>query len=350
MRKTTVTGKLAAGLIVMVILFAAIGGGAAWLEQRSSRKALSQDLTTAEESSVERVENTVFLNDRDYVYDHRIESFLFIGTDGSGSRTDEKYEGSMADFLLLMVLDYTDDSCGCLQIDRNTITDVYMLDDADEMFSSREMQICVANMYGTNPDAGAGNTVEAVRNLLGELPAIDGYYVMNMGDIGKLNSAVGGVEVTVQDDMTAADPGLTAGAKITLNDRQAESFVRARMSLADSKNESRMGRQTQYMTGLFEKVRTHTLENPGYGLELFDTLRNCAVTNMTGKDFSRIARMLLKGRDKGILRLKGQTKVGRVLDDGQEHEEFYPDPASVLSTMTELFTLIPEEDKPVEEE
>lgn len=342
MKNTIVTGKLIAGLAAIALLFAAIWGGTAWIEQRNSLEEAGRELTTAEESAVETAENTVFLDDRDYVYDHRIETFLFIGTDNSGSKDEDRYEGHMADFLLLMVLDYTDDSCGSIQIDRNTITDVYMLDDADEMFSSREMQICVANMYGTTPDVSARNTVEAVKNLLGELSAIDGYYVMNMGDIGALNHAVGGVEVTVKDDMTVLDPGLTAGAKVNLSDTQAESFVRGRMSLSDATNEARMGRQTQYMSGLFEKIRTHTMENPGYGLELFDTLRSCAVTNMTGKDFSRIARMLLKGRDKGILRIKGKTMTGRVLDDGQEHEEFYADPSSILDTMTELFTLAPQ--------
>lgn len=344
MKKSPDLAKVIAGIAAVILLVIVIGGGGAWFDRRESRSAQARESSTEEESAVEAQESSVYLDEQVYTYDHRIETFLFIGTDNSGAGEGEKYSGRMADFLLLMVLDHTDDTVGCLQIDRNTITTVYMLDDNDEIFTNRDMQICVANMYGSRPEVSAENTAEAVKYFLGDLERIDGYYIMNMGDIRTLNRVVGGVEITVQEDMTAVDPAFTVGAKLTLSDEQAERFVRSRMSLADSTNENRMGRQTQYMSALFDKVRAHTASNPGYGLELFENLRSCAVTNMTGMDFSRIARMLLKGRDKGILRLKGETKVGRVLDDGQEHEEFYPEMESVIDIMTELFTLVPEDE------
>ena len=50
--------------------------------------------------------------------------------------------------------------------------------------------------------------------------------------------------------------------------------------------------------------------------------------------------MLLKGQDKGILTISGKTKVGRVLDDGEEHEEFYADPSSIRDVMTQLYSLV----------
>ena len=62
---------------------------------------------------------------------------------------------------------------------------------------------------------------------------------------------------------------------------------------------------------------------------------------MNGMDFSRIARMLLDGEDKGILKIEGESKLGTVLNDGLEHEEFYADLTSVRDVMTDLFSLVP---------
>jgi hypothetical protein len=112
------------------------------------------------------------------------------------------------------------------------------------------------------------------------------------------------------------------------------------MSLANATNKARMGRQKQYMSGLFQSAREKTRENPGFGMKLWEVMRNAKVSNMNGNDFSRICQMLLKGQDKGILTISGKTKVGRVLDDGEEHEEFYPDPSSIRDVMTQLYSLV----------
>ena len=350
MRHSPDSKKIIAGIIALALAVAAIFAATAWYErrdQRRDRRAIEKEMEDSDlpANTTFGEENTVFLDGQLYGFDHRLQSFLFIGTDNAGSSGQgETYSGDMSDFLLLMVLDYTDDSYGCIQIDRNTITRVNQLDDKGEFLAYRDMQICVANAYGTNKQMGAENTVKAVKYLLGELYNIDGYFVMGMGDIGALNSAVGGVQVTVPQDMTSVDGTMTKGATITLDDRQAETFVRSRMSLGDSTNAARMTRQNQYMAGVFSQIRSHTKENPGFGLKLFDDLYSTADTTMTGKDFSRIARMLLSGRDKGILRLKGETKTGKVLDDGQEHEEFYPEETSILEIMQNLYSLQPVEE------
>jgi anionic cell wall polymer biosynthesis LytR-Cps2A-Psr (LCP) family protein len=186
----------------------------------------------------------------------------------------------------------------------------------------------------------AENTVHAVRDYLG-LDRIDGYFEMSMDDIGQLNRAVGGVQVTVEDDMENADPALTKGKTLVLDDKQAAAFLRARMNVGAGTNAERMARQRQYMASFFEKVRTETMKDPGFGLALWDMLKSAAVTNMNGNDFSRIAQMLLKGTNKGMHTVTGTTVLGSLLQDGQEHEEFYTDPQALRKEMISLFSLIP---------
>ena len=338
-RKRGIAVRLAAVFLTIVVLAAA-----AMLYER--HKDRESNMEEAEDSTLWTSANTVYLDGETYGFDHRIESYLFVGTDNSGNEEAEgdDYHGAMADFLLLLVLDHTDDTYGCVQIDRNTVTEVYIPDAAGKVIDLRECQICVSHWYGSDSMMSAQNTESSVRFLLGELDNIDGVYVMNMDDIGMLNHAVGGVELTISEDLTEADPGFEKDRTLTLTDEQAERFVRARMSVGEGTNQERMTRQKEYMDALLDKVKKNAEKDPEFAAALWNDLREAAVTDMSGNDFSRIAQMFLRGEDKGIISIAGQTETGTILGDGEEHEEFYPDPVSIRDAMAELYSLIPLEE------
>ena len=285
--------------------------------------------------------NVLWIGEDVYGYDDRIETFLFVGTDASGNETGtgKDYRGTLADVLILMVIDHTDDTYGFLQIDRNTITTVSMIDQNGEDQGGSEEQICTAHWYGSNPEEGAENTVEAVKSVVGDIDDIDGYYVLNMDQLGVLNASVGGVEVTIEEDMTAVDPDFRKGKTIKLSNDQAEKYIRARMALEDDTNASRMRHQRAYMEGYSSKALKKLKEDPSFINDLWDSLQEVAVTDMKGKDVSRIAEALRSDESKGILSYQGETKLGHLLQDGKEHEEFYPSEESVVEVLTKLFSL-----------
>ena len=342
MRKKRTYGKIIAAAAALALLIGAILYGTALVE-RIQQGGREKELLAEREKlrpSQWTEANTVALEGELYGFDHRIETFLFVGTDLSGNSEPEEYRGAMADFLLLMVLDHTDNTYGYLQIDRNTITDVRELDKDGQEITSRDLQICTAHWYGRNPEMAAENTVDAVRRYLGGLARIDGYYVLNVEDAGKLNSAVGGVEVTIGDDLSALDPAMTKGRTLKLSDKQARIFLQARQNVGEGTNAERMGRQRQYMAAFFNRVKEKTKENPEFGLEVWNRLKDAGRTDMNGNDFSRIAKKILKGEDKGIRTVRGETALGTVLEDGELHEEFYADEASKREEMCELFSLV----------
>lgn len=348
MKKRAISGRMVVAAALIAALIVAIVCASVLLErgQQRDRERELQVQSEALKASMWTDENLVDIGDKLYGFDHRLETFLFVGTDnsGSGNSDPEDFRGPMADFLLLMVLDHTKNTIGYLQIDRNTVTDVDELDESGDVIDTRELQICTAHWYGRDPEMCAENTVNAVKSYLGDLENIDGYFVINMDDIGRLNHTVGGVEVTIEDDMDAADATLAKGKTLVLDDEQAEHFLRARTNVEGSKNAERMKRQRQYMTSFFEKVKEKTMENPKFGIDLWDMLKDVSVSNMNGNDFSRIAQKLLKGENKGIRTIKGETVLGYILEDGVEHEEFYPDVDSLRDEMVELFSLVPVED------
>ena len=328
-------------VIVMTLLLAAVLGGTVILEkmeQRDQEKKLQQEAETLK-ASPWTDQNTLELDGKRYGFDHRLETYLFIGTDDSGSADPDNYRGPMADFLLLMVMDHTDNTIAYLQIDRNTVTDVRELRKDGTEITSRKLQICTAHWYGRNPEMAAENTVYAVQKYLGGLPKIDGYFVMSMHDVGSLNHAVGGVKVTILDALEDSDPSLRQGETLVLSDEQAERFIRARMSVGSGTNAERMARQRQFMNSLFATVKEKAADNPAFSLELWDTLKGVAVSNMNGNNFSRIAQKLLKGTDKGLFTIRGESVQGYVLGDGQPHEEFYAGDGAVREAMTDLFSL-----------
>lgn len=338
MKKKTVLAAVSLALVLLAVFV----GSAVW--EKEQQRKLEKELQARQQALRESpwtAENTVRISGNRYGFDHRLETFLFIGTDASGNSDPDDFRGPMADYLLLMVLDHTENTIGFLQIDRNTVTDVRELTWEGEEITSRELQICTAHWYGRNPEMAAENTVYAVRQLLGGLEKIDGYFVMNFADISQLNHAVEGVEVTVEDDLDQGDPALKKGETLTLSDSQAAWFLRARTGVGEETNAERMARQRQYMASFFRKVKEKTMENPKFGLEMWNTLKDCALSNMNGNVFSRIAQKLLKGEDKGICTIPGKTTLGYVLQDGVEHEEFYADEDGLLDVMRDLFSLVP---------
>lgn len=339
--------KIWIGAAALITAIALITVGTRIADRRMRLRELEQQGDTGATASaaapaVNRADVT--LEGKSYRIDHRTESFLFIGTDSSGNEEGEgaSYYGTMADYILLMVLDYTDDSYGCIQINRNTMTDVDELDGEGLTVATRELPIFTAHWYGANKEMSAQNTVKAVSHLLGDLSAIRGYYILNMKDIRLMNSAVGGVTLTMEEDHTDIDPAMVKGAAITLTDQQAEGFVRARMSLREPTNEARNLRQRQYMEQFFAQAADRSMRDPRFATKLWDTLKSSAMTNLNGNAFSRIAEMFLNGSDKGILIPEGENRLGTALEDGEVHEQFYIDPSSLSRIMVNLYSLKPE--------
>ena len=116
------------------------------------------------------------------------------------------------------------------------------------------MQICLAHAYGNTVEKNDANTREAVAEWLGGI-RIDYTVSMGMDGIGRINHLLGGVTVTVEDDMTAFDPAFYPGNTVRLTDEQAFLFCHSRQRVGDGRNTSRMHRQK-----LFMESAAHTVQ------------------------------------------------------------------------------------------
>ncbi len=191
-------------------------------------------------------------------------------------------KGGQADFLLLLAIDHTDQVIHQLQIDRDTMTDVITLGVFGNEAGTRVQQICLAHAFGLTPEDNARYTVKAVENLLDGIE-IDGYYMIDYSGVPALNDALGGVPVKIEFDMTSVNPEWEKGKTVTLHGKDAETFVRSRMTIGAGTNEERMVRQSEYMRNAISQMNKRIKADPSFAEALVEELQNLSVTNMTTK-------------------------------------------------------------------
>ena len=191
-------------------------------------------------------------------------------------------EGGQADFLMLLAIDHTDQKIYRFQIERDTMAEIDILGVFGNEVGTRTEQICLAHSFGATPEENAKYTMRAVERLLGGL-SIDSYYMIDYTAMDDLADALGGIPVTVPDNMTSVNPAWTKGSKITLMGKDAENFVRIRKTIGQGTNKERMVRQDVFMTSAIAVMKQKTAEDLSFGEELLKKLQKLSVTNMTQK-------------------------------------------------------------------
>lgn len=289
---------------------------------------------------------SIKLHKKTWKFAHPVQTYLFIGTDKSGNEDaeGEEYHGSMADALMLVVVDEEEKAYGILQLNRDTITEVPMLLQDGSANASAQMQLCTAHWYGKDKAASCDNTVETVSKMLGGLP-IDGYYALKMDAMPLLNHEVGGVTVTLEDDMTKLDPAMKKGTTLTLTDRQAELLMQSRYTMEDDRNTQRMRRQQIFLKAFMKKIKKQNAGDINATVKLYDRLRPYATTDIKMNDLTALLKDMQGYTDKGIITIDGTSKIGEKLHDGKKHWEFYMDEDSLETSMKQLYPLVQEKGK-----
>ena len=194
-----------------------------------------------------------------------LETVLFMGLDKYEAPVNEMgyLNDQQCDFLLLFVIDEKQQVCDVIHLNRDTMTEIRRLGVGGRESGKFIGQLCLSHTYGSGGSDSCLNTTKAVSKLLKGVP-IDHYVAMTMEGVGALNDIVGGVTVTVPDDMSKVDSELRAGAEVTLHGEQALVFVRSRMDVGDGSNLSRMERQRIYLKALYEKLLDCVRNDEGF--------------------------------------------------------------------------------------
>lgn len=277
--------------------------------------------------------NVLRYNGGRYLKNDAIETVLLMGLDRFGDQPADSVDAQQADMLLLLILDRNSGTCTPLHINRDTMCTIYQLDAMGEPFMPLNGQICLAHAYGSGGRDSCRNQVRAVSELLYDTP-IDHYASVTMDAVGIINNLVGGVTVTVLDDLSALDSALVQGETVTLQGDQALTYVRARMGLADPTNLNRMKRQQQYLTALQQKFTQDLAENDDLSRQIVTAVSDDMVSDFTVNSLNSFVDMATTYTFTPIREIAGEAVYSE-----DRSPEFYADEDALYQTVVDLFYL-----------
>lgn len=265
-----------------------------------------------------------------YEYNEDIMTFLVMGIDKDSQVRESrgKTDGGQADALFLVILNPDDQGIRILAINRDTMTDIEMYGYGQ----TAHAQIANQHGFGDGKELSCELTVKAVSRLLYDLP-IHGYAAINMSAIPKLNDAVGGVTVTVPEDLAWINRGWTRGAEVTLKGQDAYDYVHYRDINEFESARGRLARQKAYLTEFINNARAAVKKDITLPLTLYGELSKYMVTDVTVDELAYLAGEVLDYHLEGdpVYTMEGTTRMG------EKHEEFYPDEEALKGLMIELF-------------
>lgn len=316
--------KLMRGLAVALLAVFLLTGAFLLLELWEKRQSIFPE---------QKTENTVYeYNGVEYVKNEDVESFLILGLDKfeDAINNDSYNNDQRADFLMLLVFDNSEKKFTAVHLNRDTMVNMNVLGVAGQKIGTVNKQLALAHTYGNGRDVSCRNTADAVSELLNGVK-VNHYLSITMDAVPILNDLLGGVEVTVLDDFSGIDDTLIKGETVTLHGDHALTYVRERYGLEDSSNSTRMVRQRQYMTAVYDKAMLKIENDDNFVIEASSKLADYIVSDRSVNQLQEIAKKLSQYKFTEIETLEGES----VVKDGLM--EFRPDADSIDKIVFELF-------------
>lgn len=260
-----------------------------------------------------------------------IQTILVMGVDDYGKEmvTSGFVNYMQSDFMALLVMDAKSGKIEVLHLNRDTMAEIDRIGVAEKEDRTFVGQLALAHAYGSGGSDSNLNVTKSVSKLLGGV-RIDHYMTFAMGAVPIVNDLLGGVTVTVEDDLTSIHPSLTMGSEVTLYGETALKFVQARYNVADQTNLNRMGRQRQYMTGLYQKLIQALDTNENLVTTLAKSLGDRLETDLSIYQMDALASELRNCELQPFRTIPGKFKLHQFL-------EYYLDPDALHDIVQELF-------------
>lgn len=269
-----------------------------------------------------------------YAYNRDILTFLFMGIDKDSDveKTDEGTDGGQADALFLAVMNPHDKTIRVIGINRNTMTDIDIYNEEGAYVTTTKAQIAVQHGFGNGVEESCEYQRKAVSKLFYGLP-IHGYAAINMSAVPTINDAVGGVEVTVLEDLTVKDKSLVKDAKVHLMGESAFWYLKYRDTGEFASADRRLDRQKQYLDAFIVAAKDAVKKDVTAVIDLYQAVSARMVTDISIDEAVYLASVLADYRfdADNFHMLRGETV------EGEKFEEFYVDEKELYEMILEIF-------------
>ena len=294
---------------------------------------LNDEITTTEEP-LELKEGQILVEGEVWEYNKDIMTFLCMGVDSRKGITETKTPGKagQADAILMVVVNPHKEEINVIAINRDTMTDIEIYDTAGMYLEDEKAQITLQYAYGDGREKSCRLMEQTISELFYGIP-IHGYGALDMQSIATLNDAVGGVEVTVLEDLTKFKWDWTKGAQVHLNGEEALLYIARRDTSYMGTNLGRVERQKQYLTAYVKQLKQKMKEDVTFPVTLLGQIQKHLVTSLNVQEITFLADTLL-GYDfsmENIISIPGESRMG------EKHEEFYIDDAALKKIVIDVF-------------
>ena len=300
----------------------------------SSGNMESEELLTQDEAE----EGIISYQGKKYRYNEDLFTVLFLGIDTKEELGTESLNstGDQADTNVLFVLDFKNRVVRLINISRDTMTDIDIYSAEGEYFNTIKAQLALQYAYGDGKEESCELMMKAISKLMYGMP-IHGYYAMNLKGIEAANDAIGGVQLTVLEDIQYEEENfsLSKGTEILLMGKTARHYVQLRNREVLGSNDLRMQRQKQYLNAFAEQLRQGIKEDITLPIKLYQQLEEYVVTNISLSEMSYLASEVLSCEfdTDNFLTVKGTIEKG----ENTKYEEFYVDETALYEMILEVF-------------
>lgn len=307
-------------------------------ENSYEQQVAGQTDTTQDSGQEKWQEGVVTYEGKEYLYNTDIKTYLMMGVDIDGpvQQSSDYTQGGQSDALFLLVVNNKTEQLQVISINRNTMADIELCDEEGIDMGPLKTQICLQHAFGDGKRLSCSKTVDAVSGLFQNIP-ISGYLAMNMGGIPQMNDAVGGVEVTVRQDISFPKAGvnLKKGQKVTLNGTQAYLLLHGRDTEEYDSATKRLQREEQYIVAYMDKLKKVSTENPDQVTEIYNSVSDYLATSV---DFTSMIEQLMNYgfSEDQMYTVPGKTVEGKPID-GKRYEEYHVDEDAMEELIMKVF-------------
>ncbi|MEU7469280.1 LCP family protein [Streptomyces sp. NPDC044984] len=232
------------GLAVVLVLLAAAGAG--WAVYRKLEGNITPDEAAAAELARYEEERPAALAEG-------ARNILLIGSDSRSGDENRRYGRDAgterSDTVILLHLSAGRRSATAVSVPRDLMVDVPGCRRPDGS-RSEPMFTMFNSAFALGGSACTIRTVEKLTDI-----RVDHHVVVDFAGFKDMVDAVDGVEVCLREPVDDEDAELKLPAgRVTLNGEQALGYVRARKTLGDGSDTSRMERQQRFLGALVNKV------------------------------------------------------------------------------------------------
>lgn len=341
-------------LVIMIILFM-YKSGERFFKNGAGNGGLEIEVTKEElESAKEKFAygNTIPWQDDWLVYHEKIYeykedtmNFLLLGIDKKGKLDHDTdlsdWDAGQADAVFVVSLDPNEKKVSVIGIPRNSMAYVEMFDADGSSLGYIYNQVCLQYGYAGGGELGLEATKRLVSELLYELP-IHGVCAINFKAIEIVTEKIGGVEVTIKEDLSILGPEFVEGNQVVIKGDNTVDYLIYRDTSVIGSPTTRLSREKEFLEAMIHKSISCVKKNPAIVSDVYKAILPYMNTDVTLDKAVYLAMNSLdyKIDSDSFYQLQGEDKeVTGIGEFGEERtfNDFYLDEDNLLETVVKVF-------------